>query len=199
MQTLTVSGCLLTSLSLRLSHFCNNRALISRVLHSSRQRNAAIACQIKRISALPIQSHWERDMSQILKTLAAVGSTVWLSFLAVAPFPSAHDKLAFRATGKALERIRRRARQDNAGTKPKIAQPTKPVSVPAQPMPSAKHWTKVSAVIEGAAQSSRMVCDLQSAATQQLELAEYALDRLMDELSAVMTPRRTALPALARA
>jgi len=139
-------------------------------------------------------------MSQILKPLSALGSSVWLSLLATAPVAVATADVSFRNTSKALDgilRSKKRATAEGRATPRKPA--TGAVEVPATPMTLATQWSRVATVIEMANQSHKSMCDLQAAAAQQLELAEYALDRLMGELASVMTlPGQNAQPVAAR-
>jgi hypothetical protein len=142
----------------------------------------------------------EREMSQILKTLSSLGSTVWLSLLATAPVAVATADVSFRNTSKALDgilRSKKRATSYGQGTPRKPAMG--PIKLPATPMTLAAQWSRVATVIEMANQSHKSMCDLQAAASQQLELAEYALDRLMGELASVMTlPGQNAQPVASR-
>ena len=50
-----------------------------------------------------------------------------------------------------------------------------------------KQWGRLSAVVTDSIGSANNAGKLQSAATQQLDLAQYALSTLVDELAAVMT------------
>ena len=50
----------------------------------------------------------------------------------------------------------------------------------------ADQWTRMAGVVEGAIKCAGETRKLQAAATQQLDLAQYALSTLMDKLSAVM-------------
>lgn len=56
-----------------------------------------------------------------------------------------------------------------------------------RPMTLADQWSKVSAVLARSVDGARIATDMQSAATQQLDLAQYGLITLVDELSAVMS------------
>jgi hypothetical protein len=60
-----------------------------------------------------------------------------------------------------------------------------PVMVPAR-LTLADQWARMTGVVERAIGSAGETRKLQAAATQQLDLAQYALSTLMDELSAVM-------------
>ncbi|HEX4891805.1 MAG TPA: hypothetical protein VFV47_00850 [Hyphomicrobiaceae bacterium] len=139
-------------------------------------------------------------MSQILKTLSSLGSSVWLSLLATAPAAVATADVSFQNTSKALDRFlkskkRPAAQRQAAARKPAASQ----VSLPARPMTLSAQWSRVATVIEKANESHKRMCDLQAAAAQQLELAEYALDRLMDELACVMAlPSSKAQPVASR-
>lgn len=55
------------------------------------------------------------------------------------------------------------------------------------PMTLTDQWSKVSAVLVRSVDGARLATEMQSAATQQLDLAQYGLLTLVDELSAVMT------------
>ncbi len=50
----------------------------------------------------------------------------------------------------------------------------------------ADQWDRLAGVLGGAITNAQQAKQLQSSATQQLDLAQYALSTLMDELSAVM-------------
>ncbi len=60
-----------------------------------------------------------------------------------------------------------------------------PVTAPAR-LTLADQWIRMTGVVEGAIASAGETRKLQAAAIQQLDLAQYALSTLMDELSAVM-------------
>lgn len=55
-----------------------------------------------------------------------------------------------------------------------------------RPMTLADQWAKISTVLIGSVDGARIATEMQSAATQQLDLAQYGLITLVDELSAVM-------------
>lgn len=55
-----------------------------------------------------------------------------------------------------------------------------------RPMTLADQWAKISAVLISSVDGARVATEMQSAATQQLDLAQYGLITLVDELSAVM-------------
>ena len=50
----------------------------------------------------------------------------------------------------------------------------------------ADQWTKISSVLVRSVEGASAIKDMQSAATQQLDLAQYGLSTLIDELAAVM-------------
>lgn len=54
-------------------------------------------------------------------------------------------------------------------------------------MSLADQWSKVSSILLQSVDGARIATEMQSAATQQLDLAQYGLITLVDELSAVMT------------
>lgn len=139
-------------------------------------------------------------MSQILKTLSSLGSSMWLSLLAIAPAAAATADVSFENTSKALDRMLRSTKRAASGEQATPRKPaTAPVRLPATPMTLAAQWSRVATVVERANQSHKTMCDLQSAAAQQLELAEYALDRLMGELASVMPlPGQKAQPIASR-
>lgn len=56
-----------------------------------------------------------------------------------------------------------------------------------RPMTLADQWAKISEVLISSVDGARVATEMQSAATQQLDLAQYGLITLVDELSAVMT------------
>lgn len=58
--------------------------------------------------------------------------------------------------------------------------------VPAQPLGPVAHWQRVAEVVERATSTARAVKDMQASARAQIEMAEYALDRLLEELAAVV-------------
>ena len=62
-----------------------------------------------------------------------------------------------------------------------------PYSFPA-PLPMEAHWQRVAAAVEQALARASSMRQHQSAATEQLQAAEYALHVLLDELSTVMAP-----------
>jgi hypothetical protein len=66
-----------------------------------------------------------------------------------------------------------------------------PVSNSASPSPVrltlAAQWARLSGVVSEAIGAARTAEQMQFAATQQLDLAQYALSTLVDELAAVMT------------
>lgn len=72
------------------------------------------------------------------------------------------------------------------------------VAVPAAPrqLTLAEQWSKIAAVLVSSVDGARAATEMQSAATQKIDLAQYGLITLVDELSAVMTmpgrSRRTA-------
>lgn len=65
-------------------------------------------------------------------------------------------------------------------------QPLSPQSMPRQ-MSVADQWSKISTVLVRSVDSARCASEMQIAATQQLDLAQYGLLTLVDELSSVMT------------
>jgi hypothetical protein len=60
-------------------------------------------------------------------------------------------------------------------------------SVPAATLSLADQWAKLSGILMGAVNQAENAQHLQKAATQQVDLAQYALSTLVDELSAVMS------------
>lgn len=69
---------------------------------------------------------------------------------------------------------------------PRAAQPNqRPMTE--RPMTLADQWSKISGVLVRSVDGARIANEMQSAATQQLDLAQYGLLTLVDELSAVMT------------
>lgn len=58
--------------------------------------------------------------------------------------------------------------------------------LPDAPLPRGAHWSRVAAVVDRATRSAATVRQAQAAALAQLEMAEYALDLLLDEVAAVM-------------
>jgi hypothetical protein len=54
-------------------------------------------------------------------------------------------------------------------------------------MTPADQWSKITSVLVRSVEGASSVKDMQSAATQQLDLAQYGLSTLIDELAAVMT------------
>jgi uncharacterized protein YPO0396 len=68
-------------------------------------------------------------------------------------------------------------------------QAKRPVVRPAQPkaqLSAEAHWARVSAVVERSVDQARSIGQQQTQARQQLDAAEYNLQRLIDELSGVM-------------
>ena len=57
---------------------------------------------------------------------------------------------------------------------------------PAKPLDPALHWARVAAVVDGATQSACRVRDMQADALARVEMAEYALGRLIDDVVVVM-------------
>lgn len=65
--------------------------------------------------------------------------------------------------------------------------PQQSVSQGCRPMSLADQWSRVTSVLVQSVDAARVATEMQSAATQQLDLAQYGLITLMDELSGVMT------------
>ena len=57
---------------------------------------------------------------------------------------------------------------------------------PAEPLDPALHWARVAAVVDGATQSASRVRGMQADALARVEMAEYALGRLIDDVAVVM-------------
>lgn len=71
---------------------------------------------------------------------------------------------------------------------------------PSAPLDPALHWTRVAAVVDGAAHSAQRVRDMQANALAQVDMAEYALGQLISDVSVVMPlPARAGTPALVTA
>lgn len=70
-----------------------------------------------------------------------------------------------------------------AAPAPRVASPQQIT----RPMTLADQWAKISEVLISSVDGARVATEMQSAATQQLDLAQYGLITLVDELSAVMT------------
>lgn len=64
--------------------------------------------------------------------------------------------------------------------------PQPAVGVPSRALSSGGHWARVAAVVDRATNSAMLVREAQLAARGQLEMAEYALDLLFDEVATVM-------------
>jgi hypothetical protein len=63
----------------------------------------------------------------------------------------------------------------------------KAITIPTVTLTLADQWAKLSGILTGAVKQAENARHLQKAATQQLDLAQYALSTLVDELSAVMS------------
>lgn len=63
------------------------------------------------------------------------------------------------------------------------------VAIPAAPrqLALAEQWSKIAAVLVSSVEGAQAATEMQSAATQKIDLAQYGLITLVDELSAVMT------------
>ena len=61
-----------------------------------------------------------------------------------------------------------------------------PFHQPAEPLDPALHWARVAAVVDGATQAASRVRDMQADATTRVEMAEYALGRLIDNVAVIM-------------
>lgn len=81
---------------------------------------------------------------------------------------------------------------------PHQSRPAQVIEAPSLPAASQKQaeparlsaaiqWARLSDVVSTAIAGAKSAADLQSSATQQLDLAQYGLTTLMDELSAVMS------------
>lgn len=57
---------------------------------------------------------------------------------------------------------------------------------PAEPLDPSLHWARVAAIVDGAAQSASRVRDMQAGALTRVEMAEYALGRLIVDVRDVM-------------
>jgi hypothetical protein len=68
-------------------------------------------------------------------------------------------------------------------------------STPAIAEPST-HWARLSTVVDQAAQATRLVSELQATAQAKLDVADYALQRLMADLARVMPKVATASATL---
>lgn len=79
-----------------------------------------------------------------------------------------------------------------AGSREQIAPaPPRAFAMPPQPLSPAQHWSRMAAVIETAGRATDLARELQEKALVQLEVAEFALDQIFDEVAEVMaiTPR----------
>ena len=61
-----------------------------------------------------------------------------------------------------------------------------PFHQPAEPLDPSLHWARVAAVVDGATQSASRVRDMQAGALARVEMAEYALGRLIVDVREVM-------------
>lgn len=77
-------------------------------------------------------------------------------------------------------------RQPAAPAPRALRQPSAPIGLAAQ-------WHKVAAVVDRAALSARTMREAQASAIAQLEMAEYALDRLLEEIATVMPTERVGM------
>jgi hypothetical protein len=57
---------------------------------------------------------------------------------------------------------------------------------PTRPLDPSLHWARVAAVVDGAAESASRVRDMQAGALARVEMAEYALGRLIVDVAEVM-------------
>ena len=65
---------------------------------------------------------------------------------------------------------------------------------PAEPLTAAMQWTRVAAVLTGAAQATVRVRDLHASAMARLDMADYALGRLMEDVARFMPPPEVVTP-----
>jgi len=100
-----------------------------------------------------------------------------------------HDGIARLAAMRA--EALRAIRQSFAGKARHVPRADGLVGMPVQgqprPLALADHWSKVTSILSSAVDGARVATEMQSAATQQLDLAQYGLITLVDELSTVMT------------
>ena len=75
---------------------------------------------------------------------------------------------------------------DGASASRGTVAPSRAVPQAIRPMTLADQWSRVTAVLSQSVDGARVASEMQSAATQQLDLAQYGLITLMDELSTVM-------------
>lgn len=72
-----------------------------------------------------------------------------------------------------------------------------PIRLPAAIMRPAEHFARVGNVIQTAVRSAEFVKDVQEKARVQLEVAEFSIDRILDEVAEVMTLTPQMRPRLA--
>ncbi len=68
------------------------------------------------------------------------------------------------------------------------AAPARAIAIPNAPMASPIHWARVAAVIDQASKAAGIAAEMQSKALVQLEAAEFAIDRILEEVAMVMAP-----------
>ena len=71
-------------------------------------------------------------------------------------------------------------------SRPRSHRPTGPRLPPPAIAEPATQWAKLSTIVDQAAQATRLVNDLQDKAQAKLDVADYALQRLMADLARVM-------------
>lgn len=64
--------------------------------------------------------------------------------------------------------------------------PETAISVPRRALTRQEHWSRVASVIERASVTASTIESLQAAARMQLELAEYAMDRIFEDAAPAM-------------
>lgn len=111
----------------------------------------------------------------------AVADFVWDAAARLIDVAATLRRAVSRVTGSLIATVGAFQRADA-----KIARPTAVVQVTLQPMTLTEQWSKISSILVSAVDGARVATDMQCAATQQLDLAQYGLITLVDELSAVM-------------
>src|SRR5262245_48015480 len=96
--------------------------------------------------------------------------------------------LAFVAPPVAIRALSTPMGRQNAATSGRSPAGVITIRMPQVPSAATTQWSSIAAVIDRASSASASAEDFQSKALVQLEAAEFAIDRIFDEVAAVMVP-----------
>ena len=118
---------------------------------------------------------------KMLDNIGCWGTSMLAVLASVIPFVRMSPKVSRTSNAESLQPI-----LPGKTKRPLQSTAVRAIRIPQLPLSAAIHFERVGTVVTQAIRSARVAVDMQDAVRQQLEVIEFSIDRIFDEVAEVM-------------